>query len=46
MFLWNVLKSIYEKHENPDFHLNAARSSRIDVSHEINEKTDASKEAS
>ena len=46
MFSWNIVKSIYEKHENRDFHPNAARSSRIDVSHEINEKTDASKEAS
>ena len=45
MFSWNIVKSIYETHANRDFHYNRARSSRIDVSHEINEKTDASKEA-
>ena len=45
MFSLNILKDIYEKHENRDFHPTAARCSEIDVSHEIHEKTDASKEA-
>ena len=45
MFSLNIVKSIYETYENRDSHPNAARSSEIDVSHEIHEKTDASKEA-
>ena len=46
MFSWDILKSIYEKHENRHFHNNRARSSRIDVLHEVHDKKSEPREAS